>query len=66
MAPPSSLPMPRAEPDAGTDSHVFGSLRVLARVSRERRRRAQQSRIQAESGEIGKAGDEDGLGRSHT
>jgi hypothetical protein len=56
VAPPSSLPIPGTEPDAGTDSRVFGSLRVLARVSRERRRRAQQPRSQAESGEIGKSG----------
>ena len=52
VAPPSSLPIPAPESDAASNSQAFGSLRVLARVSRERSRR----RAQAESGEVGKAG----------
>jgi len=52
VAPPSGLPIAAPESDATSNPQAFGSLRVLARVSRERSRR----RAQAESGEVGKAG----------
>jgi hypothetical protein len=57
--PPASVLPPApdaaaADPDVGAAPSVDGSLRVLARVSRERRRRTAQ-RPQPESGELGKA-----------
>lgn len=51
--PPPSQPVP--DPNAAAEPHLGDSLRVLARVSRERRRRAQQ-RAQPDSGDAGKAG----------
>lgn len=53
LRPPPSLPAP--DPNAAAEPHFGDSLRVLARVSRERRRRAQQ-RAQPDSGDAGKAG----------
>jgi hypothetical protein len=53
LRPPPSLPVP--DPNAAAEPHWGDSLRVLARVSRERRRRAQQ-RAQPDSGDAGKAG----------
>lgn len=53
LRPPPSLPVP--EPYAAAAPHFGDSLRVLARVSRERRRRAQQQ-AQPNSGDAGKAG----------
>jgi hypothetical protein len=55
VAPPSILSVPAPEADDTTGAQTFGSLRVLARVSRERRRRAQQQ-VKEESGDAGKAG----------
>lgn len=53
LRPPPSLPA--LDPNAAAEPHFGDSLRVLARVSRERRRRAEQ-RAQPDSGDAGKAG----------